>query len=189
MLTRRTPLKPGTKRMKSRHRAIGAATKAEKAQQDAQRARGCALCELLGVHTGLMVRIHHRTLADIAGPGSVQLGQDATVALCDWHHQGIPRAGFNTEHMRRRYGPSLFHHKRALLELLLAVFGQRSTEALQRYQDDLIAGREPVLLAVPCEFCFHPFDPAAGLYGCPNCHGEGLATHPTPPGATDDQPF
>jgi len=27
-----------------------------------------------------------------------------------------------------------------------------------------------------CTFCGHPFDQSAlGKYGCPNCHGEGLA--------------
>lgn len=27
---------------------------------------------------------------------------------------------------------------------------------------------------VACEFCGHELDAAAGRYGCPNCHGEGL---------------
>lgn len=144
-LQRKTPLQPGSKRLKSRHRAIGAPTKAEKAQQDKQRAHGCAMCWLLGVVTGLAVRVHHRTLDD--KHGALQLGQDATCGLCDWHHQGVPRPGFNTEAMRVKYGPSLYHHKRAFVELLLTLLGERSTAALQRYQDDLIAGRTPVVFA------------------------------------------
>lgn len=31
----------------------------------------------------------------------------------------------------------------------------------------------------PCDFCGYPFDQRAlGPYGCPNCHGEGLAFEP-----------
>lgn len=79
--------------MKRRHRAIGSPTKAEQANQDAQRAHGCAACHLRGnVRACGPVRVHHRTTGDLHG--QKQLGHDATVALGDWHHQGVPLPGF-----------------------------------------------------------------------------------------------
>lgn len=138
-----TPLKPGkglkrsSKRMKARHRAIGNPTRAEQVHQDLQRAHGCALCLLLGVVSGTMVRVHHRTVGDLHG--QKQLGQDCTCGLCDWHHQGIPAEGMQAEAMRQAYGPSLQLNKRSFLDLLLELLGQRSTQALQRWQDAQLA--------------------------------------------------
>lgn len=130
-------LKPGTKRMKSRRRAYGAPTVAEQAQQDSQRRKGCALCVLLGLarDAGGPVRVHHRTVGDLHG--NKQLGQGCTVALCDWHHQGVLQPRFPTvSGMLANYGPSLHHQKRAFLELIADRLGERSTAALQRWQDD-----------------------------------------------------
>jgi hypothetical protein len=136
-LERKTPLRPGTKRMKRRHRACGAPTKAQQAHQDAQRADGCAMCLLLELDDACgPVRVHHRTVGDLHG--NLQLGQDETVCLGDWHHQGIPKPGFNLEAMRAKFGPSLHHHKKAFLELIAEKLGERSTEALQRWQDERI---------------------------------------------------
>lgn len=139
-MLRRKPLMPGTKRMKRRHRACGAPTKAEQAHQAAQRAHGCAMCRLLGLggdRDGMSpcgpTRIHHRTVGDLHG--NLQLGQDATVALGDWHHQGIPLPGITLDQMRARFGPSLARHKRAFLDALEERLGERSTAALQRWQD------------------------------------------------------
>lgn len=141
-LVRKTPLNPGKglrpsrKRMKSRHRAIGAATKAEQTQQDSQRAKGCAVCLLLGLARDACgpVEIHHRTTGDLHG--QKQLGQGETVALGSWHHRGalLPHLPTVTG-MLAHFGPSLHHHKRAFLELIADRLGERSTEALQRYQD------------------------------------------------------
>lgn len=129
--------------MKRRHRAIGSPTKAEQAHQDAQRAHGCAMCRLLGfsfrrLQEGMspcgVTRIHHRNVGDLAG--NKQLGQDATVALGDWHHQGVLMPHRPTvEAMREQYGPSLTHHKRAFLEVVADHLGARSTAALQAWQD------------------------------------------------------
>lgn len=135
--------------MKSRYRAIGSPTKAQQAQQDAQRAHGCAACLLRGNRTfGGPVRIHHRTVGDLHG--NKQLGQDCTVALCDWHHQGVlmeDRASFRLrfltrDEMRDRFGPSFQHHKRDFLAWLQDRLGERSTAALQRWQDNQIEGRK-----------------------------------------------
>lgn len=134
-LQRKTPLKPGTKRMKRRHRACGPPNAAQQAHQDLQRAHGCAFCLLLGLARDAcgIVRVHHRTTGDLHG--NLQLGQDDTVALGDYHHQGIPKRGLNEDAMRAAYGPSLALHKRAFLEAIAERLGERSTAALQRWQD------------------------------------------------------
>lgn len=128
--------------MKKRFRAIGNPTKAQQAQQDAQRAHGCAACLLRGNRTfGGPVRIHHRTVGDLHG--NKQLGQDCTVALCDWHHQGVLMPHLPTEkRMREVFGPSLHHHKRDFLAWLQDRLGERSTAALQRWQDNQIEWRK-----------------------------------------------
>lgn len=126
--------------MKRRHRAIGSPSRAQQAHQDAQRAHGCAMCLLLGLHQACgAVRVHHRTTSDLHG--QLQLGQDHTVALGDWHHQGVPLPGHTIDLMRERFGPSLHHHKRAFLDLLLDKLGERSTAALQQWQDARITDR------------------------------------------------
>lgn len=134
-LLRKTPLKPGTKRMKRRHRACGPPNATQQAHQDKQRRHGCAMCLLLGLERDACgrVAIHHCNVGDLAG--NLQRGQDDTLGLGDWHHQGIPKSGFNLVSMRAKYGPSLFHHKRAFLDLIAEKLGERSTAALQRWQD------------------------------------------------------
>lgn len=126
--------------MRRRHRAIPPPTKAERAQQDAQRAHGCAACHLRGNRRACgPVRVHHRTTGDLHG--QKQLGQGDTVALGDWHHQGVPLPGFTVDRMREVFGPSLHHHKRDFVNWLQDVLGERSTAALQRWQDEQIEKR------------------------------------------------
>lgn len=139
--------------MRRRHRAIGSPTRSEQAQQEAQRAHGCAMCRLLGfsfrgLQEGMSpcgpTRIHHRNVGDLAG--NKQIGQGATVALGDWHHQGIlmeDRSSFHLRYltrdaMRDKFGPSLAHHKRAFLEVIADHLGERSTAALQAWQIEQI---------------------------------------------------
>jgi hypothetical protein len=146
-LTRKVPLRPGTKRMKSRHRACGAPTIAQQAHQDAQRANGCAMCRLLGLSfRGLLegmspcglTEIHHRTTGDLHG--QLQLGQDDTVGLGAWHHRGALLFAHPTvDAMRDRFGPSIQHHKKAFLDVIADNLGERSTAALQRWQDNQLA--------------------------------------------------
>lgn len=120
--------------MRRRYRAIGSPTKAQQAAQDAQRAHGCAACHLRRKSRACgHVRVHHRTTGDLHG--NKQLGQDYTVALGDWHHQGIPLPGRSIAQMREEFGPSLHHHKREFLEWLQDTLGERSTGALQAWQD------------------------------------------------------
>lgn len=139
-LTRKVPLRPGTKRMKSRRRACGTPTIAQQAHQDAQRAHGCAMCLLLGMKRAECgpVRVHHRTTGDLHG--NLQLGQDDTLGLGDWHHQGVLMPEYPTvDAMRDRFGPSLQHHKKAFLDVIADNLGERSTAALQRWQDAQLA--------------------------------------------------
>lgn len=128
-----------------KHRRPGnrAPTKAELAQQDAQRDHGCAMCLLLGFGRDACgpVRVHHRTVGDLHG--NVRLGQDATVGLGDWHHQGVLLYRLPTvDAMREAFGPSFQHHKRAFLDLIAEKLGYRSTAALQAWQDQQIATKE-----------------------------------------------
>lgn len=147
-MLRHKPLKPGTKRMKRRHRAIGAPTKAEQSHQDAQRADGCAMCRLMGFKFSSpamspcgVTEIHHRTTGDLHG--QKQLGHDATVALGAWHHRGELMADLPTiDSMRDQFGPSLAHHKRAFLDVIADNLGSRSTQALQDFQDARIARKD-----------------------------------------------
>lgn len=135
-LVRRTPLKPG-KGLKRRGRAIPKPTADEQAQQDEQRRKGCAMCELLfGKHRSRDCgdpTVHHLTTGDLHG--QLTLGQDKTVGLGAWHHQGVLlRQWPSVDAMRERFGPSFHHHKRAFLDVLHDNLGERSLGALQRYQ-------------------------------------------------------
>ena len=101
---------------------------------------GCAMCHLLELEEACgPVRIHHRTVGDLHG--NKQLGQDFTVALGDWHHQGVLMEGQTVDSMRRRFGPSFHHHKKAFLRELFDRLGQWSTAALQEWQDSRIGNR------------------------------------------------
>ena len=129
-------------------RAIGNPTKAQQAHQDLQRAHGCAFCRLMGfsfrgLSDGMSpcgpTQIHHRTTGDLHG--QKQLGQDDTVGLGAWHHQGSLMEHLPTRAlMREKYGPSLHHHKRAFVDAIAEKLGERSTAALQRWQDGLLRG-------------------------------------------------
>lgn len=123
--------------MKRRYRAIGNPTKAQQAHQDAQREHGCAACHLRGNRQACgPVRVHHRTTGDLHG--QKQLGQDETVALGDWHHQGVVLEHYTVQSMRDAFGPSLHHHKREFVNWLQDRLGERSTAALQQWQDQQI---------------------------------------------------
>lgn len=127
-------------------RRIGNPTRAAQAHQDAQRAHGCAMCRLLGfsfrgLQEGMspcgVTEIHHRTTGDLHG--QLQLGHDQTVALGAWHHRGQLQVVRPTrDAMRDKFGPSLAHHKRAFLEVIADHLGERSTAALQAWQDNEI---------------------------------------------------
>jgi len=129
-------------RLRRRYRAIGNATKAQKAYHDAICELGCVACILRGNDAACgFTRVHHRTTGDLHG--QKQLGHSDVVALGDWHHQGVLIEGETVDSMLRKFGPSLHHHKCQFLDWIAEELGERSTAALQRYQDDLRGVRAP----------------------------------------------
>lgn len=117
------------------------ATKSQQAYQDAARALGCVVCRFRGHAQAGNTEIHHRNLDD--KHGQKQLGQDAVVALCSWHHRGIPLWGWGDEEMREAFGPSFTLHARDFRGWTADVLPDmgRGTEAWQRYQDSILEGK------------------------------------------------
>jgi hypothetical protein len=122
-------------------RAIGAPTKAQQRYQDSVRELGCIACRLRKnpFQCGA-TEIHHRNVGDCHG--QKQLGHDEVVALGSWHHRGVTYPGMTIIAMRERYGPSYAHHKRDFMEWLQDNLGERSTAALQRFQDTLLEKKD-----------------------------------------------
>lgn len=112
------------------------ATKAEQSLQDAMREFGCAVCRFRRVPQVGSTEIHHRNLDD--KHGQKQLGQHAVVALCQYHHRGLPLWGWSDDEMREEYGPSFALHARDFRTWtadVLPGYG-RGTEAWQRWQQE-----------------------------------------------------
>jgi hypothetical protein len=42
-------------------------------------------------------------------------GHQATIPLCEWHHRGEPRLGWNATLMAEKFGPSMARSKRAFV--------------------------------------------------------------------------
>ena len=121
------------------------ATKAEKSYQDSARELGCVVC-LFRIANGMQrdsdgqggaTHIHHRNFND--WHGAKRLGQHAVVALCGWHHDGVPLWGWGDDEMRETYGPSFKFAAdfREWTNDVLPGYG-RGTEAWQRYQNELL---------------------------------------------------
>lgn len=73
---------------------------------------GCIHCRLLGWFND-EVDIHH--IVD-RGYRRLSGGDAATIPLCAWAHRGHCNEGMTVTDMRLRFGPSLFHHKKAFIE-------------------------------------------------------------------------
>lgn len=116
------------------------ATKAEQAYQDAARELGCVVCRFRGHAQAGATEIHHRNLDD--KHGQRQLGQAFVVALCSWHHRGVPWWGHGDDEMREEYGPSFAQTPRDFRAWTADVLPDmgRGTEAWQAYQDQLLGG-------------------------------------------------
>jgi hypothetical protein len=122
-------------------RAIGRPTKAQQKYQDEARAAGCMACLLRrNRYQCGPTEIHHRNIGDLAGQR--QIGQDAVVALGSYHHRGVLLPGMTAAAMRDQYGPSLQLHKTDFVNWLQDTLGERSTAALQKFQDEAIRGSE-----------------------------------------------
>jgi RecA-dependent nuclease len=119
-------------------RAIKSATRADQAYQDAARALGCVVCLRMKWAQPNETHIHHRNIGDLHG--QKQIGQHAVVALCAYHHEGVPIPPHQTDGMREIYGPSFKSHARDFrvwTQDVLPGYG-RGTEAWQNYQDELL---------------------------------------------------
>lgn len=65
---------------------------------------GCIACHLQRVPGVVPPQIHHLNLGD--HHGQLRLGDEATIGLCPWHHQGQPFEGWSLRMCRKRLGPS-----------------------------------------------------------------------------------
>jgi len=73
----------------------------------------CICCEMEGISQPNRTTVHH-----IVDKGYRRLsgGDDSTIPLCEWHHQGYPvqgALGLTVAQMENVYGPSLAHKKKA----------------------------------------------------------------------------
>ena len=121
-------------------RAIKAATLAEADYQDRARALGCVVCRFRRCRQPNATHIHHRNLGDLHG--QKQLGQDAVVAMCAWHHDGEQLEGYTRDAMRDEFGPSFKATPRDFREWTYDVLPGmgKGTEAWQAYQDLILEG-------------------------------------------------
>ena len=67
---------------------------------------GCIACLKKGWFSEC--QIHHLNLGGHAGQR--RRGDEFTIGLCPWHHQGQSILGFSTDRMYRCFGPSLARH-------------------------------------------------------------------------------
>ena len=86
-------------------------TKSEQARFDNMKDLGCIACILDGQLEAFAlfqtwdVEIHHML------SGNKRIGDEATVPLCRWHHQGVSQVTPNAI-MLEQYGPSWHKHRR-----------------------------------------------------------------------------
>lgn len=81
-------------------------TKADKKRYDALHDLGCIACHIDG-YMGVPADMHH--LVD-KGYRKHSGGNQSTLPLCKWHHQGEPIMDFTIGYMHAVRGPSMFHH-------------------------------------------------------------------------------
>jgi len=136
-LTRKTPLKPGTKGLKRtkplRSRGKKKPTKAESAHIDAIKARSCVIAYLLGMRK-VPCEAHH--LTEGSKHGARRLGHMQTVGLNPYSHRGVPFGNWSIEKCRATFGPSLANEPKAFRE---------------KYPDELLLQAQEELLALPIE--------------------------------------
>ena len=82
-------------------RSIKPATREEKRRFEAIVEAGCCACRQAHPDWLRPVEVHH--LLD----GGVRRGHAFTVALCSWHHRGVPHQGFTQKAATDFFGPSL----------------------------------------------------------------------------------
>lgn len=73
-------------------------------RREALWALGCIACRREGFYC-VRAEIHHLNLDGKAG--QARRGEEFTIPLCPWHHQGKPVPALTIEQTRETYGPSL----------------------------------------------------------------------------------
>lgn len=123
-------------------RAIKPANKAQAEYQDRARALGCVVCLRMGWAQPNETHIHHRNIGDLHG--QKQIGQHAVVAMCAYHHEGIPKPPFQVEQMRDMWGPSFKAHARDFREWTQDQLPgyPRGTEGWQQFQNECLGVSE-----------------------------------------------
>lgn len=125
-LTRKTPLRRSTKRMKQ-GRSTGRPTKAQESRFFLIREVGCIACRTRGITRA--AEVHHLTIG--GKHGQKRRGHDYTIGLCAWHHRGENAFG-SAELGVLTYGPSYAREPRKFRE----TFG--SDDVLLALQEKLI---------------------------------------------------
>jgi len=92
---------------------------------------GCIACRIFGVPGIVPTQIHHLNFGD--KHGGKRLGDEFTVGLCPWHHQGYPINNLLPGQCRQMLGPSWELEPNAFRER----FG--NGEVLLAYQNNLLA--------------------------------------------------
>lgn len=90
---------------------------------------GCLPCRKVGFYT--VPEVHHLNLDGHAG--QVRRGDEYTIGLCPYHHQGTPHPAFLPDEVRDILGPSL----KRLPNKFREVFG--SDDTLLEWENELIA--------------------------------------------------
>lgn len=117
--------------MRRRKRAIPAPTKAQRERQNKIIEIGCIIArQRLGKY--IPCAVHHQNVG--GKHGAKNLGQDFTIGLNDWSHQGyaLTAYGWSKADCRRILGPSLAVEPRAFRQ----TFGDDA--ALLAYQNELL---------------------------------------------------
>lgn len=112
-MMRSTPIKPGTKRMRS-GRSTGTPTKAEAAWIVACKEGPCMACVVWqqqgraphGWSPLFGCDYHHMK------SGNVRRGHEFGIGLCPWHHRAVPDFDCTPAQMRQMAGPSLMDGSR-----------------------------------------------------------------------------
>jgi hypothetical protein len=65
---------------------------------------GCIACRHMGWFCQ-PCQVHHLNLGQHAG--QKRLGDDHTIGLCPWHHQGLPMGAMSRDKTRDTLGPSM----------------------------------------------------------------------------------
>lgn len=115
-------------------RAIGKPTAEEQSRQDRARERGCIACLMFVVPQPNQTEINHQTKC------GRQISQDATEALCAWHHRSICVPGITSREMTREYGPSLAKNPREFVR----IFGDNAERL--KFQNELIGVTERIAI-------------------------------------------